>query len=293
MSVMNNIVKSKVVIISKNRSYSYLVEEILSKSKEELLEFINASDIKNGMEKALWENPHLIIVDIDKNLEDIEKLDFFYQNKLSKNIPVLLLVDISTDKKDLEKMILHRYDFILKPLNHKELKIRAGYLIRLYKNYLQSEINHKFLLNAVMEKRESEVEKRKRFFKSFINACDNLIAVVNSKGEVLEINRSWIRWFGSRYFTNRILKDKKLLKKYVPTYEEKSFLNDYDSKRWMKELTSSDRKVYNLLVSKRSGTYLFKIDFEKIPFSDNPFKDTEEDKYLLVLRPFDNIDSLR
>ncbi len=293
MSVIdNNIVKSKIVIISKNHSYSYLIEEILSK-EEEFFEFIDSSSIRSGMEKALWENPHLIIVDIDKNLDDIEKLDFFYQKKLSKNIPVLLLVDVSANEKDLEKMILHRYDFMLKPINHKELKIRAGYLVNLYKNYLQSEINQNFLLNAVIEKRESEVEKRKKFFKSFINACDNLIAVIDSKGEVLEINRSWIRWFGSRYFTNRVLGDKKFLKKYVPTYEEKSFLNDYDSEKWMKELTKPDRRVFNLLVSKRSGTYLFKIDFEKIPFNDSPFKETDEDKYLLVLRPFDNIDNLR
>ncbi len=295
MSVTNNnLVKSKIMIISKNRSYAYLVEEILSSFGEgDFLEFISVPNIRIGMEKALWESPHLIIVDADKNLNDIGKLDIFYQSKLSRNIPVLLLIDASVEGKEIEKMILHRYDFMLKPINHKELKIRAGYLINLYKNYLQKEINQTFLLNAVMEKRESEVEKRKRFFKSFINACDNLIAVVSGEGEILEINRSWIRWFGSRYFTNRVLKEDKLLKKYVPVYEDKSFLNNYDSREWMEKLTSYEREVFNLLVSKKSGSYLFKIDFEKIPFSDNPFEDTDsKERYLLVLRLFDNVENL-
>ncbi len=281
MTLIQNITKSKVMIVSKNRAYSYLVEEIISKSQERIFEFISVSSIKSAIQKALWETPHLIIIDIDRNIEEIESLDFFYQNKLTSKIPVLLLIDIEYDNKKLEKLLLHKYDFIKKPLNHKELKIRANYLINLYKNYLQKEINQTFLLNSLMERRAKEIEKRKKFFKTLMNGCENMIGIVDNNLKITEINRAWIREFGSRDFTNRVLEDKKLFKKYIPVYEDKTFLNNYDKNEWIEKLKSKKPKINNILISKKDSTYLYKIEFFEIDF----FEENDK-KFIVSLRSF-------
>ncbi|NPA81262.1 MAG: hypothetical protein GXO31_01505, partial [Epsilonproteobacteria bacterium] len=121
--MFKNITKSKIMIISKNHSYTYLIEEILKESdKNRLFDFIKASNIKSAIQKALWETPHLIIIDIEKNIEELDSLDFFYQSKLINKIPVLLLIDMEYESKKLEKLLMHKYDFIKKPINHKELR---------------------------------------------------------------------------------------------------------------------------------------------------------------------------
>ncbi len=281
MTLIQNITKSKVMIVSKNRAYSYLVEEIISKSQERIFEFISVSNIKSAIQKALWETPHLIIIDIDRHIEEIESLDFFYQNKLTSKIPVLLLIDIEYDNKKLEELLLHKYDFIKKPLNHKELKIRANYLINLYKNYLQKEINQTFLLNSLMERRAKEIEKRKKFFKTLMNGCENMIGIVDINLKITEINRAWIKEFGSRDFTNRVLEDRKLFKKYIPVYEDKTFLNNYDKNEWIEKLKSKKPKINNILISKKDSTYLYKIEFFEIDF----FEENDK-KFIVSLRSF-------
>ncbi len=294
MTMIQNITKSKIMIVSKNNAYLYLIEEIIKKSdNERIFEFINAPNIKKAIKKALWENPHLIIIDIDTDIKEVEPLDFFYQNKLTKKIPILLIVDIEHENKELKKLLLHKYDFIKKPLNHKELQIRTNYLINLYKEYLQKEINQTFIINSIIEKRTKEIEKRKNFFKILINACDNMIGIIDINGKVIEINRRWIKEFGSRDFTNRVLNEDKLFKKYIPIYEDKTFLNNYDKKEWIDRLKSKDIKVNNILISKRDSTYLYKIDFFEMNFLNKNFgfEKKDEKKFIISLRSFSKTDN--
>ncbi len=293
MTMIQNITKSKIMIVSKNNAYSYLIEEIIKKSDDErIFEFINALGIKNAIEKALWENPHLIIIDIDTDIKEVESLDFFYQNKLTKKIPVLLIVDIEHENKKLKKFLLHKYDFIKKPLNHKELQIRANYLINLYKEYLQKEINQTFIINSLIEKRAKEIEKRKKFFKILINACDNMIGIIDINRKVIEINRKWIKEFGSRAFTNKVLNEDKLFRKYIPIYEDKTFLNNYDRKEWIEKLRNKNLKVNNILISRKNSTYLYKIDFFEMNFLNKSFdfENKDEKKFIISLRSFSKTD---
>jgi len=287
MTMVKNIVKSKIIIISKNHSYSYLIEEILSKCDiNRIFEFIKAPNIKVGIEKAVWESPHLIIIDTDKELDEIKELDFF-KNRLPHKIPILFLIDIENENKNIEKLFLDRYDFIIKPINHRELKIRANYLINLYKNYLQKEINQTFLIDSIIEKRADEIEKRKNLFKGLMNSCDNMICIVDKDMNILEINKSWIQNFGSRDFTNKLLKDEKLLRKFIPIYEDKTYLNNYEKEQWSDKLKEKNPKVSSILISKKGKTELFKIEIQTIRFSD---KEEEENRYILSLRPFGDAD---
>ncbi len=289
MTMFKNITKSKIMIISKNHSYTYLIEEILKESdKNRLFDFIKASNIKSAIQKALWETPHLIIIDIEKNIEELDSLDFFYQSKLINKIPVLLLIDMEYESKKLEKLLMHKYDFIKKPINHKELRIRANYLINLYKEYLQKEMNQTFIINSIIEKREEEIERRKKFFKTLINGCSNMIGVIDEEINILEINRSWIKEFGSKDFSNRVLKNEKLFKKYIPIYEDKTFLNNYEKSEWIDILKSKKNRVNNLLVSKDDFSHIYKVEF----FEVNLFKEKREEKFVISLSPFSSLKDL-
>ena len=287
--MFKNITKSKIMIISKNHSYTYLIEEILKESdKNRLFDFIKASNIKSAIQKALWETPHLIIIDIEKNIEELDSLDFFYQSKLINKIPVLLLIDMEYESKKLEKLLMHKYDFIKKPINHKELRIRANYLINLYKEYLQKEMNQTFIINSIIEKREEEIERRKKFFKTLINGCSNMIGVIDEEINILEINRSWIKEFGSKDFSNRVLRNEKLFKKYIPIYEDKTFLNNYEKSEWIDILKSKKNRVNNLLVSKDDFSHIYKVEF----FEVNLFKEKREEKFVISLSPFSSLKDL-
>ncbi len=289
MTMFKNITKSKIMIISKNHSYTYLIEEILKESdKNRLFDFIKASNIKSAIQKALWETPHLIIIDIEKNIEELDSLDFFYQSKLINKIPVLLLIDMEYESKKLEKLLMHKYDFIKKPINHKELRIRANYLINLYKEYLQKEMNQTFIINSIIEKREEEIERRKKFFKTLINGCSNMIGVIDEEINILEINRSWIKEFGSKDFSNRVLRNEKLFKKYIPIYEDKTFLNNYEKSEWIDILKSKKNRVNNLLVSKDDFSHIYKVEF----FEVNLFKEKREEKFVISLSPFSSLKDL-
>ncbi|NPA82566.1 MAG: hypothetical protein GXO31_08150, partial [Epsilonproteobacteria bacterium] len=103
-----------------------------------------------------------------------------------------------------------------------------------------------------------------------------------------EINRSWIKEFGSKDFSNRVLRNEKLFKKYIPIYEDKTFLNNYEKSEWIDILKSKKNRVNNLLVSKDDFSHIYKVEF----FEVNLFKEKREEKFVISLSPFSSLKDL-
>ncbi len=122
--------KAKILIVDDNEVIRMQIEAILQQSG---YTSVCAENGKSGLEKAITEQPHAIILDrrmpeMDGNMTLIQLKD----NETTKDIPVIMLTgddrvtDISTSLE------LGAVDYIVKPFDH------SNFLLRLSKALEQS-----------------------------------------------------------------------------------------------------------------------------------------------------------
>jgi DNA-binding response OmpR family regulator len=128
----------KVLIIDDVKDNRLMV--MLSLKKAGNYQFYEASNGKEGVDIAIRELPHIILVDaIMPVMDGFEAIKILRKNSLTKKIPIIMIS--SLDNKDDKVKVLQSgsSDFISKPFDSRELIIRVNSLLTLYTQFLTKE----------------------------------------------------------------------------------------------------------------------------------------------------------
>jgi DNA-binding response OmpR family regulator len=198
---------NKILIIDDIPENVFLLQDRL---EHENYEVITAYDGETGIQKALSEEPDLILLDIVMpGLSGIEVCKTLTHNPDSKDIPIIL-VSAKSDAEDLrEGLLAGAFDYIKKPVNRVELLARVNSALKLresHKILLDSEAvntftatvvtaNHKIKqpltlmnLSLVAIRRElakedisrEAISKRLEYFETAIKEINNVLEQLNT-----------------------------------------------------------------------------------------------------------------
>jgi len=130
----------------------------LSLKKSGTYRFLEATNGKEGVDIAIKELPHIILMDaVMPVMGGFEAIELLRANPLTKKIPILMIsgLDRKDDKvKALESGIS---DFISKPFDKTELIIRVNSLLSLYIEFLQKE-QTLIALNKELDEHKNNLE---------------------------------------------------------------------------------------------------------------------------------------
>ncbi|MCX6780477.1 MAG: response regulator [Candidatus Magasanikbacteria bacterium] len=109
------IVPKKILIIENELAVRKILADKLTREKFEVIQAGNGQD---GLEMALSEHPHLILLDIFMpKMNGLEVLNALHKDKWGKHVPVIVLSNINDDNKMLESIKHGNYDYLIKT-NH-------------------------------------------------------------------------------------------------------------------------------------------------------------------------------
>lgn len=133
---------------------TYLVESFKTKYK-----VIEATDGKQGWQKALAFHPQVIVSDVDMpHVDGIKMLQKIKTDKRTKHIPVILLTVLSDDKNQLEGLETGASDYLTKPFSFNLLSIKIDNLLSL-SNEIKSTYKKRITVDTAAPEIVNEDEK--------------------------------------------------------------------------------------------------------------------------------------
>lgn len=119
--------KPVILVIDDNEDIRYYLRENLA-SKYKIVE---ASDGKQGWQKALSAHPMLIVSDVNMpNMDGLSLLDKIRNDNRTKHIPVILLTVLSEEKQQVKGLSFGANDYLIKPFSFNLLDIKIGNLLK-------------------------------------------------------------------------------------------------------------------------------------------------------------------
>jgi len=138
--------RQKVLIIDDSESIHALVRARL---KDEPVDLLYALDGQRGLDVAVANLPHLILLDVDMpNPDGFEVCRQLKANQATREIPVIFLTGASSTEQKLKGLELGAVDYIIKPFDPAELRARVKASLRtkqLLDSLLESEERFRFL----------------------------------------------------------------------------------------------------------------------------------------------------
>ncbi|WP_205513588.1 hybrid sensor histidine kinase/response regulator transcription factor [Longitalea arenae] len=152
-SSMNNALS--VLLVEDNDDFrSYMKDHLRIRYK-----VIEATNGKEGWQKALFNHPQLIVSDISMpEMDGIELINKIKADKRTSHIPVILLTAMTGQQQQLEGLETGANDYITKPFNFEVLNAKIKNLLHL-KNTMQSTYSKQIKLTAPEPVIESANEK--------------------------------------------------------------------------------------------------------------------------------------
>lgn len=115
--------RKKILIIDDEKDFAYFIKENLQLISNYTV--ITASRGKKGIRAALKENPDLILLDVMMpGVDGFEVLKRLKTNEKTYHIPVIMLTAKSDDESKLRSSGLYADDYIIKPVETKNLRTR-------------------------------------------------------------------------------------------------------------------------------------------------------------------------
>lgn len=149
----------KVLIVDDSKDNRLLIRLALSKYAK--YDFIEAVNGEEGVELAIKEKPHIILIDaIMPVMDGFEAISILRNNLLTKKTPILMISAL--DNKDDKVKVLESgsSDFISKPFDHRELITRVNSLLTLYIQFLQKEKELKESNDKIKELHNYDIQQQ-------------------------------------------------------------------------------------------------------------------------------------
>ncbi len=149
----------KILIVDDLKDNRLIIKLTLKENNK--YHFLEATNGKDGVEIALKELPHIILMDAMMPIMDgFEAIKLIRENEKTKKIPILMVSAL--DRKDDKVKALKSgiSDFISKPFDKTELIIRVNSLISLYIEFLEKERELKDINEHLEAKVKEKLDRR-------------------------------------------------------------------------------------------------------------------------------------
>ncbi len=154
----NNIVP-KVLIVDDLKDNRLIIKLTLKKSSN--YEFFEADNGKDGVDIALKELPHIILMDaMMPIMNGFEAIRLLRNNSKTKNIPILMVSALDNKNEKVKALQSGISDFISKPFDQTEFCIRVNSLLQLYLQFLQKQKELEDINSHLEEKVKEKLDRR-------------------------------------------------------------------------------------------------------------------------------------
>ncbi len=252
--------KYKILLICQDSTDILLVNKLLGDLGA--FKVYEAGNLKTALKVTSYLSLDLIIVD-DKlptlsGYDIIKRLD---KSITLKNVPKVMLLTKDYKVNSYKEASFKNLDFIKKPIDSMIFKTRIDSILRNKEDkYLSGSI-----FENMIDAKISEAKEFLKIYKSFLDIDQNLLFVYDkNRNLVVESNRHFANFFGENSLFNRVIKNPRLIQKFLPKMSDPSYLNSHDSKTWVDLIDSASDFNFLITLKNRSKTYTFNIVINKI-----------------------------
>ncbi|MFY7827273.1 MAG: hybrid sensor histidine kinase/response regulator transcription factor [Flectobacillus sp.] len=147
--------KPIILVIDDNEDIRYYLKENLAHKYK----IVEASDGKQGWQKALSAHPMLIVSDVNMpNMDGLSLLDKIRNDSRTKHIPVILLTVLSEEEQQAKGLSFGANDYLVKPFSFNLLDIKIGNLLKINQTFKETYSKQINVQTPVLEV-ESQDEK--------------------------------------------------------------------------------------------------------------------------------------
>ncbi|MCH9813196.1 MAG: response regulator [Epsilonproteobacteria bacterium] len=252
--------KYKILLISQNSLDIFLVNKLL----HELGDFkvYEAGNLKAALKVVSYLSLDLIIVDDTlPTISGYEVINRLNRNHILKDVPKVMLLTEDYKERQYESLSDDNLDFVKKPIDNMIFKTRIHSIL---KNQ-----HSKFLSGSVFENMiDTKISEAKEFLKiyqSFLDIDENLLFVYDKqKNQIVESNKNFIKFFGQHSLFNRVINNRRLLKRFIPVIKDPNYLNNHHSSTWIDLVTGAQDFNFLITINNRAKKYSFNVTVEKI-----------------------------
>ncbi len=252
--------KQKILLICQDSTDILLINKLLGDLGE--FKIYEAGNLKTALKVASYLSLDMIIVD-DKlptlsGYDIIKRLD---KSMTLKNVPKVMLLTKNYKMNSYQNATYDNLDFIKKPIDNMIFKTRVNSILKNKEDkYLGGSI-----FENMIDAKIAEAKEFLKIYKSFLDIDQNLLFVYDKKiGKVVESNRHFANFFGENSLFNRVIKNPRLIQKFLPKMSDPSYLNSHHSKTWVDLIESTSDFNFLITLENRSKTYTFNIIINKI-----------------------------
>ncbi|MEA3290462.1 MAG: hybrid sensor histidine kinase/response regulator [Campylobacterota bacterium] len=156
---MYNNIKPKILIVDDLKDNRLVMKLTLKKGGD--YEFIEAQNGQEGYDKAVLEHPHLILMDaMMPVMNGFEAIRLLRNNTETKDIPIIMVSALDNKDEKVKALQSGISDFISKPFDKTELRIRVNSLLHLYIQFLKKHNELKDINNDLEAKVNEKLEER-------------------------------------------------------------------------------------------------------------------------------------
>ena len=169
MQIMKDLLeqKAKILVIDDDPVVHFLISEILS-DEDYITEF--APSGKEGLQKVKEEKIDLILLDIMiPEMDGFDVCERLQKDPLSSDIPVIFLSAKDDDQSYIRGFDLGAIDYLTKPINHLDLKLRI-------RNYLK------------LSRNETKLRESEQKFRNIFHSSIDSIVISDEDHTILESN---------------------------------------------------------------------------------------------------------
>lgn len=289
--------RAKVLIVDDLEETRFMAQTILRRNGN--YEFFEAENGKEGVEIALRERPHLILMDaLMPVMDGFEAISILRSDPVTERIPILMISALNTQDDKIRALTSGISDFIAKPFDKTELLIRVNSLLNLYLNFLQKE-DELSALNLQLERkvieRTRELHDKTNYTQAVLDSTPSLIAVFNRFGVISDANQAWRYFFASRKNSQEECTNISFLIPYVPVFEDTHFLNAYDPQEWISILLSNREYGYKLQISMDAECHLFNVSARNVQYVNDDTDHThhDEERFIITLNDITELERIR
>ena len=273
--------KAKVLVVDDEPVNLEIIEDFLEELPLEITSYSSGDEFLNHLDE---DEPDLMILDLMMpNMDGYAVIRQIRSEYTAQELPILVVTANEQERFSHQSLSLGANDYLIKPLEGRELRMRVRSQLSLTRQHrLQESVE-------LLEKQKLSLKRDQGRMKNLLDGVDLSLAVTDSKGKILQINRAFERLSG--YAPDEIM-NKEISRLFVPEFLPPEEM--YQGPQTLQHKNGA-LKTYPLsckpLVGVNPEEWIYSIS-EKKGSSEEEMPDAFETMNQ-ELEPIDSIDSLR
>ena len=273
--------KAKVLVVDDEPVNLEIIEDFLEELPLEITCYSSGDEFLNHLDE---DEPDLLILDLMMpNMDGYAVIRQIRSEYSAQELPILVVTANEQERFSHQSLSLGANDYLIKPLEGRELRMRVRSQLSLTRQHrLQESVE-------LLEKQKLALKRDQGRMKNILDGVDLSLAVTDSKGKILQINRAFERLSG--YAPDEIM-NKEISRLFVPAFHPPEEM--YFGSQTLQHKNGA-LKTYPLsckpLVGANPEEWIYSISEEKGASEEEmpeAFETMNQE-----LEPIDSIDSLR